>query len=68
MWELKTEGMTCNHCIKAITNAVKDIDDKAEVSADLTAQTIKIDSSRNLNDLIKSIEEQGYPIREKKGL
>ena len=37
MIELRVEGMTCGHCVSAVTRAVKALDPEAHVQVDLAA-------------------------------
>lgn len=57
------EGMTCNHCVGAITKAVQDIDPKARVSADTSTGKVDIESQASRASLIKAVEEAGYPLK-----
>jgi copper chaperone len=58
--ELVVKDMTCGHCAGAITKAVKDVDAQASVDIDIAAKTVRIDSSRSVNDFLSAIEEAGY--------
>jgi copper chaperone len=58
--ELEVKDMTCGHCAGAITKAVKDVDAQASVDIDIAAKTVRIDSSRSINDFLSAIEEAGY--------
>ena len=40
MIQFQVEGMTCNHCVGAITRAVLAVDPAARVSADVPAQAV----------------------------
>lgn len=61
---LKVDGMSCEHCIKAITNAVGALPSVSNVSVDLKAKTVTVEHGQALSlDKIKyEIEEQGYDI------
>ncbi|PXV91062.1 copper chaperone [Lachnotalea glycerini] len=64
---IKVDGMACDHCVKAITNALKALPGIGSVVVDLKAGTVAVeyDSSQSKLDQIKSeIEEQGYDIIE----
>ncbi|MGV3742786.1 MAG: cation transporter, partial [Burkholderiaceae bacterium] len=45
MYELKVEGMSCGHCVKAVTGAVQGIDSAARVEIDLPSKTVRVESS-----------------------
>lgn len=45
MIAFEINDMTCGHCIRTITQAVKQVDPSAQVSVDLQARRVEIDSS-----------------------
>lgn len=61
---IKVDGMSCRHCVKAITNAVGALEGVAGVDVDLTAKTVLVEHDRALSvDRIKKeIEDQGYDV------
>ena len=59
---LKVEGMTCQHCVKAITGAIKARDPAAEVAIDLAAKTVRADTSLDAARLGALITEEGYQV------
>ncbi|MDD3414047.1 MAG: copper chaperone CopZ [Lachnospiraceae bacterium] len=62
---LKVDGMSCEHCVKAITKAVGAMDGVDEVNVDLTTKTVTVthDGEKAPLDKIKlEIEDQGYDI------
>ncbi len=62
---LKADGMSCEHCVKAITSAVGALPGVERVSVDLKAKTVTFsyDPAKSTLDQIKSeIEEQGYDV------
>lgn len=61
---VKVDGMSCEHCVKAITNAVGTLPSVAQVSVDLKAKTVTVQHGAELSiDKIKGeIEDQGYDI------
>jgi len=63
--KLAVEGMSCEHCVNAITKAVKALPGIAKVAVDLEAKSVVVeyDSSKTPLDKIKAeIEEQGYDV------
>lgn len=59
--ELNITGMTCDHCVRSVTNALKDVEgvQEAVVSLDekravVTAEAVDIPA------LIAAVEEEGY--------
>jgi copper chaperone len=59
------EGMSCEHCVNAITKSVKALPGIAKIAVDLAAKSVVVeyDSSQTTLDKIKDeIEEQGYDV------
>ncbi|MDA1117269.1 MAG: heavy-metal-associated domain-containing protein [Proteobacteria bacterium] len=61
MIELRVEGMTCGHCVSAVTRAVKAVDPEANVRVDLEAGRVHVDGRSSADALGKAIAEAGYP-------
>lgn len=61
MIELRVEGMTCGHCVSAVTRAVKTVDPAANVEVDLDAGRVRVDGRSSGDALSKAIAEAGYP-------
>ena len=62
---LNVEGMSCSHCVKAVTNAVEGLNGVKFVEVNLESKTasIEYDSEKITPELIKkAIEEEGYDI------
>lgn len=57
---LNVSGMSCGHCVRAITQAVRTLDDAAEVQVDLAAGEVRIDSRMELEQLLQVIRDEGY--------
>jgi copper chaperone len=63
---LKVDGMSCEHCARAVTNAVTGIDGTANVSVDLKAGTASFDFDSGkaaLDAIAAAIAEEGYTVR-----
>jgi len=56
----RVEGMTCDHCIKAVTEAVQARDASAEVKVKLQGGEVRVVSSLPSDQLIVAIAEAGY--------
>jgi len=61
---INVDGMSCEHCVKAITKAVSSLPGVSDVAVDLIARTVTVEHTPVLTlDKIKDeIEEQGYDI------
>ncbi len=55
-------GMTCGHCEKAVTRAVKAVDAQADVRIELASGKVAVMSSADRARLAAAIEEEGYPV------
>jgi copper chaperone len=55
-------GMTCGHCEKAVTRAVKQADPQAEVKIDRSLDKVEIESTQPRELLAKAIAEEGYAV------
>ena len=55
-------GMTCGHCEKAVTRAVKDVDPQAEVTIDRSLNKVDVVSTQPRELLAKAIVEEGYAV------
>lgn len=62
MYELKVEGMSCGHCVSAVTKSVLEIDSGAKVTVDLGQQKVSVDSSAPLEEIKAAVVEAGYPV------
>ena len=56
------KGMTCGHCEKAVTKAVKAHDAHATIVIDRTEQRVEIDSILERQALVQAIEDEGYSV------
>jgi len=54
------EGMTCGHCVKAVTQAVQSKDPAARVEVDLKAKEVRVASGLSSDQVIGLITEEGY--------
>lgn len=62
MYEFKVTGMTCGSCASTITYALRSLDPKVKVTADVKSQTLRVDSNHNQEEISALIEEAGYPV------
>lgn len=58
----RVEGMTCEHCVKAVTEAVQARDAAAEVKVKLQGGEVRVSSSLSSDELIIAIAEAGYGV------
>ncbi|PJK34968.1 copper resistance protein CopZ [Pseudomonas sp. S10E 269] len=60
MQVFSVEGMTCGHCVRAVTQALQGKDPAASVKVDLAAKEVGIESRLSAEEVIKAITEEGY--------
>ncbi|MFM7026781.1 MAG: heavy-metal-associated domain-containing protein [Limnohabitans sp.] len=56
------QGMSCNHCAKAVTQAVQQLDPLAQVQVDLTGKKVEVDSAQPREAIAKAIADEGYAV------
>jgi copper chaperone len=56
------QGMTCGHCEKAVTRALKQLDPQAEVKIDRAQNLVQVESGQPREALAKAIAEEGYAV------
>lgn len=60
---LNVTGMSCNHCVKSVEEAVKNVGAKGQV--DLAAGTVAVEYDKqqvNVEQIKAAIEDQGYDV------
>jgi copper chaperone len=63
---LKVEGMSCNHCVTSIQNAIGSIHGVAKVDVDLTGKTVSLEYENEevtLEEIIEAIDDRGYDVK-----
>jgi len=56
-------GMSCGHCVSAVTRAVQQVDAGANVQVDLDKQTVAVISGASADAVKAAIEQAGYPVK-----
>lgn len=56
------QGMTCGHCERAVTQAVKQIDPAAQVKIDRSAGKVEVQSQLPREAIAKAIVDEGYAV------
>lgn len=60
MQVFNVQGMSCGHCVKAITQALQAQDPAASVRIDLAAKEVGVESVLRTDQVIALITEEGY--------
>jgi len=66
MTELNVKNMTCGHCVNTVTRAIQAVDGSASVQVDLQTGRVSVESSAAAADLLKAVNEAGYPATQSK--
>ena len=56
------QGMSCNHCVKAVTQALQHLDPQAQVQVDLAGKKVEVESTQAREALAKAIADEGYAV------
>ena len=61
-YQIKVKGMTCQHCVKAVTKAVQGLDADAKLAVDLASGLVSVETALSRKDVVKAIDEEGYEV------
>jgi copper chaperone len=62
MQVFNVQGMSCGHCVRAITQALQARDPAASVRVDLAAKEVGVESVLSADEVISLISEEGYAV------
>lgn len=60
--QLTVKGMSCQHCVKAVTRAIQDKDPLAGVEVTLPEGKVSVATSLDRNTVAALITEEGYEV------
>ncbi|ATP43115.1 MULTISPECIES: heavy-metal-associated domain-containing protein [Pseudomonas] len=60
MQVFNVQGMTCGHCVKAVTRAVQGQDADAKVEVDLAGKQVRVQSAMAVEQILTAIRDEGY--------
>ncbi|MFS8540464.1 MAG: copper ion binding protein [Tissierellales bacterium] len=59
------EGMSCQHCVKAVTNALTSLEGVTNVKVDLENKKVEVEGNNLVDQLLKeAVEDAGYDVVE----
>ena len=64
MLDLAVQGMTCAHCVRAVTEAVAGLPRVAAVRVDLAAGAVRIEGDADEQAVRAAIEAEGYVVKD----
>ena len=63
--QVGVQGMTCDHCVKAVSEAARSVDGVDDAQVDLDAGTVTVEGdSVDMAELKRAIVEAGYELAE----
>ncbi len=63
MIQLKIEGMSCNNCVRHVTEALKSVQGVEQVEVSLQEGRAIVTGSAAVDKLIEAVQEEGYAAR-----
>lgn len=58
--KIKIEGMTCGHCVRAVTTALEKLPGVERVEVDLTSGTAVLAGTPDAAAALAAVREEGY--------
>ncbi|MGI9245586.1 MAG: heavy-metal-associated domain-containing protein [Steroidobacteraceae bacterium] len=59
---LKVTKMTCNHCVRSVTQAIQSVAPGAKVEVDLARQSVRVDGAADAAAVAHAIEAEDYQV------
>ena len=63
MIEFEVQALSCGHCVRAVTEAVQEVDPSAKVDVDLDRKKVSVQSDADRAALARALSDAGYPPR-----
>jgi copper chaperone len=63
MIEFEVQALSCGHCVRAVTEAVQEVDPSAKVDVDLDRKKVSVQSDADRAALARALADAGYPPR-----
>lgn len=61
MIEFQVPAISCGHCVRAVNEAVKEVDPQAKVDVNVETKKVNVESSADRAKLAQALTEAGYP-------
>jgi copper chaperone len=58
----RVPDMHCDGCVRSVTGAVRDLDDKATVQADLQTRQVRVETTASDEAVAAAIREAGFTV------
>lgn len=60
MTDLQITGMTCQHCVHSVTQALKGVAGVENVAVDLAGGRARVEGEADPRALVRAVKEEGY--------
>lgn len=60
MFEFNLPTMTCGHCVKAVTQALQELDPHARVDIDLPSHRVSVQTTQPRETVVATLAQAGY--------
>ena len=60
MIQFNIPSMSCGHCVKAVTQAVHEVDPQAKVDVNLDTKKVDVESGADRQTIVDALDEAGY--------
>lgn len=61
--QFQIDSMTCGGCVRSVTKAIQTLDAAAQVTADIPAHTVQVQTTATPAAVVAALEEAGYPAK-----
>ena len=61
--QFQVDNLSCQHCVRAVTEAIKARDAAATVAVDLASKQVVVSSALPADQVIAVLVDEGYPAR-----
>jgi copper chaperone len=61
MIEFQVPAISCGHCVRAVNEAVKEVDPQAKVDVNVETKKVNVESTADRAKLVNALTEAGYP-------
>ncbi len=61
---VRVQGMSCDHCVRTVKNAIKSLEGVSEVDVSLETGIVRITATREIpkEEIKRAVEEWGYKV------
>ena len=61
MLEFDITTLSCGHCVRAVTEAVQELDPAAQVEVDLGTKHVRVQTAAERERVVAALVDAGYP-------